>query len=170
MLRPPMQGLPAATLFLLVWLILPPAPLAADCAVGQWLAQTIYVPLYSHIYADQRFKDKPFALTATLSIRNTDPDRPLTLLAADFYDTAGRMLQAYVKSPRIIAPLASIRFVVQEDEQQGGSGAKFLVRWQADQAVTAPIVESIMIGTKMQQGISFISRGQVVRGKPGACR
>jgi hypothetical protein len=38
-----------------------------------------------------------------------------------------------------------------------GSGAKFLVHWRADQPVSEPIVESIMIGTQMQQGISFIS-------------
>ncbi|MFP7755577.1 DUF3124 domain-containing protein [Thermodesulfobacteriota bacterium B35] len=139
-------------------------------AVKCWQAQTIYVPIYSHIYADERFKDKPFALTATLSIRNIDPDRPLTLLAADFHDSAGRKLHAYVDSPRLIAPLASVRFVVRENGPQGGSGAKFLVRWQADRPVVAPIVESIMIGTKMQQGISFISRGRVIRGQQADCR
>ncbi len=166
-----MPGRPAAFLFLLLlWLALPPALRAADCGVVPWLSQTIYVPLYSHIYADKRFKDKPFALTATLSIRNTDPDRPLTLLAADFYDSAGRRLRSYVSTPRTIAPLASVRFVIRENEHKGGSGAKFLVRWQADRPVAAPIVESIMIGTKMQQGISFISRGQVIRGKQGDCR
>ena len=137
--------------------------------VACWQDQTIYVPIYSHIYADERFKDKPFALTATLSIRNIDPDRPLTLLAADFHDSAGRKLHAYVDSSRLIAPLASVRFVVRENGLQGGSGAKFLVRWQADRPVVAPIVESIMIGTKMQQGISFISRGRVIRGKQAGC-
>ncbi len=157
----------ASALIPCLLLVLSPALRAEECGVGPWLAQTIYVPLYSHIYADQRFKNKPFALTATLSIRNTDPDRPLTLLSVDFYDSNGKMLRAYVGKPEAIAPLASIRYVVRENELQGGSGAKFLVRWQADRPVTAPIVESIMIGTKMQQGISFISRGQVIRGKRG---
>ncbi len=145
-----------------------PALHAADCSVERWLAQTIYVPLYSHIYADERFKDKPFHLTATLSIRNTDPDRPLTLEAADLHDSTGRLLHAYVTTPQVIAPLASVRFVVREKGRPGGSGAKFLVRWQADRPVVAPIVESIMIGTQMQQGISFISRGKVIKGKRGS--
>ncbi len=162
---------PLLFLALLLWLCPAPSLQAADCGgVELWQTQTIYVPIYSHIYADERFKDKPFALTATLSIRNIDPDRPLTLLAADFHDSAGRKLHAYVDSPRLIAPLASVRFVVRENGLQGGSGAKFLVRWQADRAVVAPIVESIMIGTKMQQGISFISRGRVIRGQQADCR
>ena len=157
-------------LLLWFWLVQVPAPRAAGCGAELWRAQTIYVPLYSHIYADERFKDKPFALTATLSIRNTDPDRPLTLLAADFYDSAGKRLRSYVSTPRTIAPLASVRFVIRENEHKGGSGAKFLVRWQADQPVATPIVESIMIGTKMQQGISFVCRGQVIRGKQEDCK
>ena len=41
--------------------------------IRRCLNQVIYVPLYSHIYADERYKDKPFQLTATLFIRDTDP-------------------------------------------------------------------------------------------------
>ena len=147
-----------------------PSGLRAECGVEHWLRQTIYVPLYSHIYADRRFKDKPFELTATLSIRNTDPDMPLTLLAADFYDTGGNLLHSYVAEPQVIGPLASIRFIVQENELEGGSGAKFVIRWKADKPVVEPIVESIMIGTQMQQGISFISRGRVIRGDRENCQ
>jgi hypothetical protein len=33
--------------------------------------QTVYVPIYSHIYSG--IKARPFDLAATLSIRNTDP-------------------------------------------------------------------------------------------------
>ena len=132
--------------------------------IQRWLNQSIYVPLYSHIYADDRYKDKPFALTATLSIRNTDPDTALILDAVDYYDSEGKIIQRYLKAPAQVHRLASPRFVVRESENEGGSGAKFLVRWHADTPISEPIVESVMIGTQMQQGISFISTGRVIDG------
>ena len=62
-------------------------------------------------------------------------------------------------------PLASTRYIVPESDRTGGSGANFIVRWEADTEVNKAIVEGIMIGTKMQQGISFVSRGQVIKEK-----
>lgn len=133
--------------------------------MDRWLQQTVYVPLYSHIYADERFKNKPFLLTATLSIRNTDPENSLVLRSVNYYDSTGNLLKKYLDQPLTIGPLGSTRYIVEESESKGGSGAKFLVMWDADKGVTEPIIESIMIGTKMQQGISFISRGRVIKGK-----
>lgn len=136
--------------------------LAGD--INRWLNQSIYVPLYSHIYADDRYKDKPFALTATLSIRNTDPKVGLLLDAVDYYDSHGNKLRSHIDKPVTVGPLASIRFIVPESDKEGGSGAKFLVHWRAEKPVSEPIVESVMIGTQMQQGISFISQGRVIDG------
>lgn len=153
--------------FILMLSTLLTSALCAVCAadsVTRWLNQSVYVPLYSHIYADERYKDKPFSLTATLSIRNTDPDTALTLKSVDYYDSQGKLLQAYIDKPVTVGPLGSTRYIVRESENKGGSGAKFLVHWFAKTAITEPIVESIMIGTKMQQGISFISRGKVIKG------
>ena len=130
-----------------------------------WYEQTVYVPLYSHIYADERFRNKPFLLTATLSIRNTDPDNSMMIERVDYYDSSGNLLQKYLSTPLKIGPLESTRYIDEESESKGGSGAKFLVSWTAEKAITTPVIESIMIGTKMQQGISFISRGIIIRGK-----
>ena len=49
--------------------------------------QTVYVPIYSHIYSG--LKGKPFSLAATLSIRNTDPKHPIMLVSVKFYDSEG---------------------------------------------------------------------------------
>ena len=150
-------------------LLLMPALLqtaSATQVLSKWLNQTVYVPIYSHIYADDRFRDTPFLLTATLSIRNTDPDNALTVTSVRYYDSKGELLKQYLDNPTVIAPLGSIRFIVPESESKGGSGAKFLVEWAAKTAVIEPIVESIMIGTKMQQGISFVSTGRVIKGTP----
>jgi hypothetical protein len=37
------------------------------------------------------------------------------------------------------------------------------VRWKSEAKVTEPIVESIMISTKTQLGLSFTSRGQAIK-------
>ena len=122
--------------------------------------QTVYVPIYSHIYGGDR--ERPFYLTAICSIRNTDPNRSITIEAVDYYDSDGNLLQKYLKAPVVLKPLASSRYVVKESDKGGGSGASFLVRWKSDNHVNHAIIEGVMIGTKMQQGISFVSRGQVI--------
>lgn len=123
--------------------------------------QTVYVPIYSHIYIGDR--DQPFLLAATLSIRNTDPKQPITILSADYYDSDGKLLRRYLTEPRQLSKMASIRFIIKESDKTGGSGAKFIVRWESGTMVNVPIIEGIMIGTKTQQGISFLSRGRAIR-------
>ena len=61
--------------------------------LSKWLDQTVYIPVYSHIYADDRYKDTPFLLTATLVIRNTDPDKPFTLKSVRYYDSKDTLLK-----------------------------------------------------------------------------
>jgi hypothetical protein len=122
--------------------------------------QLVYVPIYSHIYSGDR--EHPFYLAATLSIRNIDPKHAITLLAADYYDSEGKLIKKVIEKPTAIKSFASMRFVIKESDKIGGSGAGFIIKWQAEQSVNAPIIESVMIGTQTQQGISFTSRGQVI--------
>lgn len=122
--------------------------------------QTLYVPAYSHIYGGD--KENPFLLTVTLSIRNVDPKRPITVMAVDYHGTRGGLVRRYAPEPVELAPLESLRFVVPESDATGGSGANFIVVWKAGRPTNPPIVEAIMIGTKNQQGISFCSRGQEI--------
>lgn len=122
--------------------------------------QTIYVPAYSHIYSGNR--ERPFLLTVTLSIRNIDPKNQLKIIAADYHETQGQLLRKYIKTPVILKPLESLRYVIPQRDESGGSGANFMVEWKADKPVNPPNVESIMIGTQTQQGVSFTSRGRVI--------
>ncbi len=122
--------------------------------------QTIYVPAYSHIYSANN--EKPFLLTVTLSIRNTDPHNQIRVTRVDYYATQGKLLSEYLDTAIVLGPLESLRYVVPEQDKSGGSGANFIVEWTADKCINPPVVESIMIGTQMQQGVSFTSRGQVI--------
>ena len=151
--------------FTLLLLAAPVRPAGAE-VLGRWLGQTVYVPVYSHIFAEDRYRDRPFLLTATLSVRYTDPERPFTLKSVDYYDSEGGLLQRYLEAPVTLAPLASTHYIVPESEAKGGAGAKFLIEWQAPAAVSEPIIEAVMIGTKLQQGISFISTGRAIKTTP----
>lgn len=122
--------------------------------------QTLYVPAYSHIYAGDR--ELPMLLTVTLSIRNIDVNHPITLIYADYHGTKGELIKKYVEKSILIKPLESIRYVIPQKDKSGGSGANFMVQWESDKAVNPPIIESVMIGTEGQQGISFTSRGEVI--------
>lgn len=147
----------ASAVLVLVVVALPAA--AGDAAV-RCRGQSLYVPVYSHIYSGD--KERPFYLAVTLSIRNTDSRYAIHLSRVDYYDTDGNLLRHYLEKPVTLAPLASVRHVIAEGDKAGGSGANFIVAWHADQPVVAPVVESVMIGTYTQQGISFTSRAQVV--------
>ena len=132
----------------------------ADNNVYLSKGQTLYVPVYTHIYSG--LKGRPFDLAATLSIRNTDPGHPINLISVKFYDTDGKLLKDFVSEPVRLNALVSTRYVIKEAEIGGGSGANFMVTWKAEKKVNLPIIEAIMIGTKSGQGISFVSRGQVI--------
>lgn len=133
---------------------------ATSTPVSQSLGQVIYVPIYSHIYIGN--KESPFNLAATISIRNTDPKRSITLVRVEYYGSSGKLLKKYLEAPISLGPMAATHYVVKEADTTGGSGASFLATWQADKPVTPPLLESVMIGTQLQQGLSFTSRGQVL--------
>jgi hypothetical protein len=133
---------------------------SVSAEVMKYRRQTIYVPAYSHIYVGP--KSTPFDLAVTLSIRNTNPSEGITITAADYYNTDGKMLASYVKEPVKLGAFATVRYVVAEADREGGSGANFVVKWYSDKDVNAPVVESVMIGTRSSQGISFTSRGVVI--------
>ena len=132
----------------------------ADNTILLSKGQAIYVPAYSHIYSGDR--ERPFLLTVTVSIRNTDPNQPIKITTVDYYETQGNLLTKFMETPVTLKPLESIRYVIPEKDKAGGSGANFIVEWKSDKFVNPPIVESVMIGTRSGQGVSFISRGQAI--------
>ena len=123
--------------------------------------QTVYVPIYSHIYSG--IKARPFDLAATLSIRNTNLKSSIIIVSVKYYDSAGKMIKDYLDGPIKLGALASTRYIIKENEKAGGSGANFMVLWQSEEKVNPPIIEGVMIGTHSGQGISFVSRGQVIK-------
>jgi hypothetical protein len=150
--------IPTLLLILLAGILNPVISLAEDIQLSA--GQTVYVPIYSHIYSG--IKARPFDLAATLSVRNTNLKSPITIVAVKYYDSTGKMIKDYLDSPIELDALASARYIIAENDKAGGSGANFIVVWKSDRPVNPPIIEGVMIGTHSGQGISFVSRGQVV--------
>ena len=151
-----------AYFFLLIFLvgILAPADISAE-DIKLSSGQTVYVSIYSHIYSG--VKGRPFALSATLSLRNTNLKIPITLTSVKYYDSDGKLVKEYLSQPKQLKSLVSRRYIIPEGDKTGGSGANFIVVWKSDQDVNPPIIEAVMIGTRSGQGISFVSRGQVIK-------
>lgn len=141
-----------------------PAETAAD-SLGRSLdgaeaGQLVYVPAYSHVFSGDGERD--LLLTATLSVRNADPARPIRLAGVRYVGSAGQTIRSYVDAPQTLGPLATASFVVAENDRAGGVGASFLVEWTADGAPVPPVVQAVMISTAGQQGISFVTEGRVI--------
>ena len=142
-----------------------PSPPGPDTGAGRArttaIGQTIYVPIYSHIYYQN--KSRALNLTATLSIRNTDLTRSIRVTAVRYYDTDGNVVKEYVAQPLRLAPLATTEVIVEERDMSGGSGANFIVEWSASELVTEPIVEAVMVNSSLSLGLAFVSPGRVIR-------
>ncbi|WP_341526330.1 DUF3124 domain-containing protein [Nostoc sp. UHCC 0302] len=123
--------------------------------------ETIYVPVYSHIYHHN--KQEIFNLAVTLSIRNTDLTNSLVLTSVRYYDSDGKLVKKYLEQPIQLDALASTDFFVNRNDTSGGLGANFIVEWVSQTKISEPIVEAVMIGTDYQQGISFTSPGRVIK-------
>jgi hypothetical protein len=150
-------GVPADSI---VSAAVPVIPGAADTA-HPTARGVVYVPVYSHIY--DRNGKRYINLTATLSVRNTDPERPMTLTTVQYFNTAGKRVRVYQPHPVALAPLATAEFIVAEQDTTGGSGANFLVEWTADRSITEPVIEAVMISGSGTLGLSFVSVGRPLR-------
>lgn len=137
--------------------------LAAAPAVAQERSrgETLYVPVYSHLphgnMSGSGASDR-LLLSALVSVRNTDPVYPIRLLYARYYDTDGKLLRNHQPAPRLVAPMATVEYFVEVRDMSGGSGANFLIAWEADQPASPPLVESVNVTVRGSQSVAFTSR------------
>lgn len=119
--------------------------------------EEVYVPVYSDIY--HLNGERKFSLTVTLSIRNVMSDESIFIGNVDYYDSEGKMIRKYAEKTIELKPLQSIEFIVEQDEDEGGAGANFIVSWGGASSLNPPVIQAVMIGTSSQQGISFVTDG-----------
>jgi hypothetical protein len=120
-------------------------------------SEEVYVPVYSDIY--HLNGERKFLLTVTLSIRNVMADESIFIGKADYYDSEGKLIRSYAEKTIELKPLQSIEFIVEQDDEDGGAGANFIVSWGGNSSLNPPVIQAVMIGTSSQQGISFVTDG-----------
>jgi hypothetical protein len=130
--------------------------------------QTVYVPVYSHIWhgnLDAKGKPQTLLLSSMLSVRNTDTNSGLTVTSIRYYDTGGQLLREYVQTPNKLGPLASSDVFVEHKDDKGGNGANFMVEWKADKPITPPIIETVNAYFFGPHSLAFTSPGRAVSEK-----
>jgi hypothetical protein len=122
--------------------------------------QSVFVPAYSEIFFGN--EQNTLDLTTTLAIHNTDPDDTIVIHSVRYYNTDGDLVREFIDTPVQLGPLATTGFVIGASENAGGWGANFLVDWGAGTAVYAPVIEAVMVSSRGNEGVSFISPGRVI--------
>lgn len=144
------------------------SPALADDGIILSRGQTVYAPVYSHIlHGNQGRRGKPesWLLSAMLSVRNTDLRGAMMLRSVRYVDSNGKMLREFIAQPQMVGPMATVEFFVDQQDSSGGSGANFVVVWQAEHTINAPIIETVHSYFMGNHSTAFISPSRVIRGE-----
>jgi hypothetical protein len=120
-----------------------------------------YVPVYSSVSMSQGKLRADFS--ATLSVHNASEAKPLVLKRIAYFDTAGKMVESYLKSPIALKPFATIEVFIATTDTRGGTGANFVVDWAAAGEIAEPVVEALMVGSVGAGHYAFITQGRPIR-------
>src|SRR5712675_2901319 len=120
-----------------------------------------YVPVYSSVSMSQGKLRADFSVT--LSVHNASETRPLVLKRIAYFDTSGKLVESYLKSPVAMKPFATIEVFVAATDVRGGTGANFVVDWAAASEIAEPAVEALMVGSVGNGHYAFISQGRPIK-------
>jgi Protein of unknown function (DUF3124) len=120
-----------------------------------------YVPVYSSVAMTPGKLRADFSVT--LSIHNASETQPLVLRRIAYFDTAGKMVESYLKAPVALKPFSTIEVFVSATDVRGGTGANFVVDWAATGEIAEPVVEALMFGGLGNGHYAFISQGRPIR-------
>lgn len=134
-------------------------------ALSKSTGQSLYLPIYSHIWHGDINKDgRPMKtlISVAVSFRNTDYSNPIQITSAAYFDTAGKKIREYVNIPKTIHPMSTYELFVPLSDDAGGSGANFVITWQAAHATNQPVVEAIHVALPAGRSIAFTSSAYVL--------
>ncbi len=120
-----------------------------------------YLSVYSQIYSQTEHKTHD--LTATISLRNTNLKDTIYLDKAEYFDTGGKSIRTYFDQTIFIAPMETVEIVIDELDQEGGTGGNLLFDWKTLPSSAEPLFESVMISTSGSQGLSFTTQGKRIK-------
>lgn len=135
--------------------------LTAIPAENLGVSGAFYIPAYSSVSMSQGKTRADFSVT--LSIHNASEARPLVLKRIAYFDTAGKMVESYLKVPIALKPFSTVEVFVPTTDVRGGTGANFVVDWAATGEIAEPVVEALMLGGLGSGHYAFISQGRPIK-------
>ena len=127
--------------------------------------QTLYLPVYSHVWhgdVDSKGVPQQTLVSALISIRNTDLARHIRVTSAVYYDTQGKKLREYLPQPVVVAPMGTHEIYVPRSDSAGGSGANFVIVWQSPEPANPPVVEALHLNMPAGRSIAFITNARPI--------
>lgn len=129
--------------------------------------QSIYLPVYSHLYhgdVNPRTGKPSETLVSThVSIRNTDPGAGMRVVSARYYNTGGKLLREFLPKQQTIPPLGTYELYVQRSDSSGGSGANFIIDWVADKPINPPLMEALHADIREARTLLFVTTGRPIQ-------
>ncbi len=101
-----------------------------------------YLPVYSHVYVNT---GTAADLAFTVSVRNISTETSILIDEVSYFDTRGVLIEAYLDKPVSLAPLETLEYFIETQDQRGGSGANAIIGWRAANPVVRPIVQAVMV-------------------------
>ncbi|MGH6707607.1 MAG: DUF3124 domain-containing protein [Bradyrhizobium sp.] len=120
-----------------------------------------YVPVYSSVSMSQGKLRADFSVT--LSVHNASETRPLVLKRIAYFDTAGKLVESYLKAPIALKPFSTVEVFIAATDVRGGTGANFVVDWAAAGEIAEPAVEALMVGSVGSGHYAFITQGRPIK-------
>lgn len=140
---------------------------AAQEVVPLSAGQSLYLPIYSHLYHGdvhpKTGKPSETLVSTHVSIRNTDTKASFRVTSARYYNTDGKLLREYLPQPQTVPPLGTYELYVPRSDSSGGSGANFIIEWTADRPINAPLVEALHADIREARTLLFVTTGRPIQ-------
>lgn len=120
-----------------------------------------YLSVYSQIY--NQSEQRTLNLTATISMRNVSDLDTIIIRKAEYFNTQGNSIRNYFNKPIFLAPMETVEIIIDQVDQEGGTGGNFIFDWSIQEESIEPLFEGVMISAYEKLGLSFTTQGKRIQ-------
>ena len=126
---------------------------------------TIYVPIYSHVYygnVDWTKKPESKQMAVMVSVRNTDSKNAIQITSIKYYGSDGQLIRDETSKAKTLGPMATMELFVENKDTTGGAGANYIISFSAKAPVNPPLIEAVHTNFWAPGSVAFTTRGEIV--------
>jgi hypothetical protein len=120
-----------------------------------------FLSIYSQLH--NRDENELIGLFATVSLHNPNVNDSIFIDKTIYYNTDGKPIRTYFDKTIYIRPMETVQIIIEEQDNEGGTGANFVFDWKIKANTIEPIFEAVMISTYGSQSISFTTTGKRIK-------